>query len=108
MNGIDAVALATGNDWRALETGAHAWAARGSHYTSLTQWTRGEDGSLEGELEIPIKVGIVGGALQSNPTVAMNLRLLGVSSARELAEVMDAVSLAQNFSAIRALATEGI
>jgi hydroxymethylglutaryl-CoA reductase len=108
MNGIDAVALATGNDWRALETGAHAWAARGSHYTSLTQWTRGEDGSLEGELEIPIKVGIVGGALQSNPTVAMNLRLLGVSSARELAEVMGAVGLAQNFSAIRALATEGI
>lgn len=108
MNGIDAVALATGNDWRALETGAHAWAARGSHYTSLTQWTRGEDGSLEGELEIPIKVGIVGGALQSNPTAAMNLRLLGVSSARELAEVMGAVGLAQNFSAIRALATQGI
>jgi hydroxymethylglutaryl-CoA reductase len=108
MNGIDAVALATGNDWRAIETGAHAWAARGSHYTSLTQWTRGEDGSLEGELEIPLKVGIVGGALQSNPTAAMNLRLLGVSSARELAEVMGAVGLAQNFSAIRALVTEGI
>jgi hydroxymethylglutaryl-CoA reductase len=108
MNGIDAVVLATGNDWRAIETGAHAWAARGSHYTSLTQWTRGEDGSLEGELEIPIKVGIVGGALQSNPTAAMNIRLLGVSSARELAEVMGAVGLAQNFSAIRALVTEGI
>ena len=108
MNGIDVVALATGNDWRAIETGAHAWAARGSHYTSLTQWTRGEDGSLEGELEIPLKVGIVGGALQSNPTAAMNLRLLGVSSARELAEVMGAVGLAQNFSAIRALVTEGI
>ncbi len=108
MNGIDAVALATGNDWRAIEAGAHAWAARGSHYASLTQWTRGEDGSLVGQLEIPLKVGIVGGPLQSNPTVGMNLRLLGVSSARELAEVMGAVGLAQNFSAIRALVTEGI
>jgi len=108
MNGIDAVALATGNDWRAIETGAHAWAARGSHYTSLTQWTQGEDGSLVGQLEIPIKVGIVGAPLQSNPTAGMNLRLLGVSSARELAEVMGAVGLAQNFSAIRALVTEGI
>jgi len=108
MNGIDAVALATGNDWRAIEAGAHAWAARGSHYASLTQWTRGDDGSLVGQLEIPLKVGIVGGPLQSNPTVGMNLRLLGVSSARELAEVMGAVGLAQNFSAIRALVTEGI
>ena len=108
MNGIDAVALATGNDWRAIEAGAHAWAARGSHYASLTQWTRGDDGSLVGQLEIPIKVGIVGGPLQSNPTVGMNLRLLGVKSARELAEVMGAVGLAQNFSAIKALVTEGI
>jgi len=108
MNGIDALALATGNDWRAIEAGAHAWAARGSHYASLTQWTRGDDGSLVGQLEIPIKVGIVGGPLQSNPTVGMNLRLLGVKSARELAEVMGAVGLAQNFSAIKALVTEGI
>jgi len=108
MNGIDAVALATGNDWRAIEAGAHAWAARGSHYASLTQWTRADDGALHGQLEIPIKVGIVGGPLQSNPTVGMNLRLLGVKSARELAEVMGAVGLAQNFSAIRALVTEGI
>jgi len=108
MNGIDAVALATGNDWRAIETGAHAWAARGSHYTSLSQWARGEDGSLLGQLEIPIKVGIVGGPLQPNPTVGMNLRLLGVSSARELAEVIGAVGLAKNFSAIRALVTESI
>lgn len=108
MNGIDAVALATGNDWRAIEAGAHAWAARGSHYASLTQWTRDADGALKGTLEIPIKVGIVGGPLQSNPTVGMNLRLLGVESARELAEVMGAVGLAQNFSAVRALVTEGI
>ncbi|MEM1080656.1 MAG: hydroxymethylglutaryl-CoA reductase, degradative, partial [Pseudomonadota bacterium] len=108
MNGIDAVALATGNDWRAIESGAHAWAARGSHYTSLTQWTQDQDGALKGTLEMPLKVGTVGGPLQSNPTVGMNLRMLGVESARELAEVMGAVGLAQNFSAIRALATEGI
>ena len=108
MNGIDAVALATGNDWRAIEAGAHAWAARGSHYASLTQWTQNPNGALKGTLEIPIKVGIVGGPLQSNPTVGMNLRLLGVESARELAEVMGAVGLAQNFSAVRALVTEGI
>jgi hydroxymethylglutaryl-CoA reductase len=108
MNGIDAVALATGNDWRAVEAGAHAYAARGSRYTSLSKWRRDADGSLVGEIELPLKVGIVGGSLQSNPTVALNLRLLGVESARELAEVMAAVGLAQNFAALRALATEGI
>ncbi len=108
MNGIDAVALATGNDWRAVEASAHAYAARGSHYTSLTRWRSDEEGALVGEIEIPLKVGIVGGSLQSNPTVALNLRLLGVRSARELAEVMGAVGLAQNFAALRALATEGI
>jgi hydroxymethylglutaryl-CoA reductase len=108
MNGIDAVALATGNDWRAVEAGAHAYAARGSHYTSLTRWYKDDEGSLVGEIEIPLKVGIVGGSLESNPTVALNLRLLQVKSARELAEVMGAVGLAQNFAALRALATEGI
>ncbi|RFF28783.1 MULTISPECIES: hydroxymethylglutaryl-CoA reductase, degradative [unclassified Wenzhouxiangella] len=108
MNGIDAVALATGNDWRAIESGAHAFAARGGRYASLTQWFKDENGDLIGELEIPIKVGTVGGPLQTNPTVALNMRLLGVESARELAEVMGAVGLAQNFSAIRALVTEGI
>jgi hydroxymethylglutaryl-CoA reductase len=108
MNGIDAVALATGNDWRAVEAGAHAYAARGSHYTSLTRWSKDDEGSLVGEIEIPLKVGIVGGSLESNPTVALNLRLLQVKSARELAEVMGAVGLAQNFAALRALATEGI
>jgi len=108
MNGIDAVALATGNDWRAIEAGAHSYAARGSHYTSLTQWTQGPAGELLGSLEIPLKVGIVGGPLQSNPTVGMNLRMIGVATARELAEVMGAVGLAQNFSAVRALVTEGI
>jgi hydroxymethylglutaryl-CoA reductase len=108
MNGIDAVALATGNDWRAVEAGAHAYAARGTHYTSLSRWTTADNGSLTGEIELPLRVGIVGGPLQSNPSVAMNLRLAKVESSRELAEVMAAVGLAQNFSALRALATEGI
>lgn len=108
MNGIDAVALATGNDWRAIEAGAHAYAARHGRYTSLSQWWKDEDGNLRGRLELPLKVGIVGGPLESNPAVAMNLRLLGVKTASELAEVMAAVGLAQNFAALRALATEGI
>ncbi|MFK7954969.1 MAG: hydroxymethylglutaryl-CoA reductase, degradative [Lysobacterales bacterium] len=108
MNGIDAVALATGNDWRAIEAGAHAYAARAGRYTALTQWRKTDEGDLEGIIEVPIKVGIVGGPLQSNPTVALNLRLLGVTSAVELAQVMGAVGLAQNFSALKALATEGI
>lgn len=108
MNGIDAVALATGNDWRAIEAGAHAFAARGGRYTALTQWHKAENGDLVGQLEVPIKVGTVGGPLQTNPTVALNLRMLKVDSARELAEVMGAVGLAQTFSALRALVTEGI
>ena len=108
MNGVDAVALATGNDWRAIEAAAHAYAARGGRYTSLTRWYKGPKGELVGELDIPMKVGTVGGPLQSNATVALNLRLLGVKTARELAEVMGAVGLAQNFSALRALVTEGI
>lgn len=108
MNGIDAVALATGNDWRAIEAGAHAYAARGGRYTSLSRWWSDAEGNLRGSIELPMKVGIVGGPLESNPGVAMNLRLLGVKSAQELAEVMAAVGLAQNFSALRALATEGI
>ncbi len=108
MNGVDAVALATGNDWRAIEAGAHAYAARSGRYTSLTRWYKGDNGELVGEIEIPMKVGTVGGPLQSNPTVALNHRLLGAKSARELAMVMGTVGLAQNLSAIRALATEGI
>lgn len=108
MNGVDAVALATGNDWRAIEAAAHAYAARSGRYTSLTRWYTGDAGELVGEIEIPMKVGIVGGPLQSNPTVALNHRLLGVESGRELAEVMAAVGLAQNFSALRALTTDGI
>jgi len=108
MNGIDAVALATGNDWRAIEAGAHAYAARLGRYGSLSQWWQDQDGNLHGRIELPLKVGIVGGPLESNPGVEMNLRILGVKSARELAEVMAAVGLAQNFAALRALATEGI
>jgi len=108
MNGIDAVALATGNDWRAVEAGAHAYAARGIRYTSLSRWYKDDDGALVGEIELPIRVGIVGGPLQSNPSVNMNLRLAQVESSRELAEMMAAVGLAQNFAALRALATEGI
>ncbi len=108
MNGVDAVALATGNDWRALEAAAHAYAARGEHYTSLTRWYKDDQGNLVGNIEMPMKVGTVGGNLQSNATVALNLRLLDVASARELAEIMGAVGLAQNFSALRALVTDGI
>lgn len=108
MNGIDAVALATGNDWRAIEAGAHAYAARHGRYSSLTRWWSDDQGNLRGQIELPMKVGIVGGPLESNPGVAMNMRILGVKRARELAEVMAVVGLAQNFSALRALATEGI
>ncbi|WP_428099073.1 hydroxymethylglutaryl-CoA reductase, degradative [Candidatus Rariloculus sp.] len=108
MNGIDPLAIATGNDWRAIEAGAHAYACRSGRYTSLTDWRTDDEGNLCGSIEIPIKVGIVGAPLESNPTVALNLRLLSVESATELAEVMAAVGLAQNFAAIRALATEGI
>ena len=108
MNGIDPLALATGNDWRAIEAGAHAYAARSGRYSSLTRWWADDAGALCGSIEIPIKVGVVGGPLESNPTVALNLRMLGAESATELAAVMAAVGLAQNFAAIRALATEGI
>ena len=108
MNGVDAVALATGNDWRAIEAAAHAYAARGGQYSALTRWFKDDEGNLVGELELPMKVGTVGGPLQSNPTVAINHRMVGVESARELAELMGAVGLAQNFSALRALVTDGI
>jgi len=108
MNGVDAVALATGNDWRAIEAGAHAYAARDGRYTALSRWWKDEYGNLRGSLVMPLKVGIVGGPLESNPSVAVNLRLIGVKSATELAEVMAAVGLAQNYAALKALATEGI
>jgi hydroxymethylglutaryl-CoA reductase len=108
MNGIDAVVIATGNDWRAVEAGAHAYAARSGRYTSLSRWGRGDDGSLEGWLELPMAVGIVGGATRVHPAAKAALQLMAVTSARQLAEIIVAVGLAQNLAALRALATEGI
>ncbi|MDX1481554.1 MAG: hydroxymethylglutaryl-CoA reductase, degradative [Woeseiaceae bacterium] len=108
MNGIDAVAIATGNDWRAIEAGAHAWAAQSGRYRSLTDWSIAESGDLAGRITLPLKVGIVGGSLEANPAVRLALDMLGVGSARELASIMAAVGLAQNFAALRALVTHGI
>ncbi|MBZ0308864.1 MAG: 3-hydroxy-3-methylglutaryl-CoA reductase, partial [Anaerolineae bacterium] len=108
MNGIDAVAIATGNDWRAVEAGAHTYVCRDGRYTSMTQWWQDEEGNLRGSIQLPMAVGIVGGATKSHPTARVALKILGVQSAKELAEVMVCVGLAQNFAAIRALATEGI
>jgi hydroxymethylglutaryl-CoA reductase len=108
MNGVDAVVIATGNDWRAVEAGAHAYAARGGRYTSLSTWGRDTDGNLVGSLEMPLALGIVGGATKVHPTARAALKLMGVSTARELAEIVVSVGLAQNLAALRALATEGI
>lgn len=108
MNGIDPVVVATGNDWRAIEAGAHAWAARSGHYTSLTTWERAKDGRLVGTLEMPMALGLVGGATKTHPLAQLSLRILKVGSAQELAEVAVTVGLAQNMAALRALATEGI
>ncbi len=108
MNGVDAVVLATGNDWRAIEAGAHAYAARSGRYTSLSSWGKDKDGNLVGALEMPLAVGIVGGATKVHPTAQAALKLMRVSNARELAEIIVSVGLAQNLAALRALATEGI
>ncbi|WP_439595496.1 hydroxymethylglutaryl-CoA reductase, degradative [Falsiroseomonas sp.] len=108
MNGVSAVVLATGNDTRAVEAGAHAYAARDGRYTSLTTWEVTADGSLAGMLEMPLPVGLVGGATKIHPTAQACLKILGVSSAAELARIIAAVGLAQNFGAIKALATVGI
>jgi hydroxymethylglutaryl-CoA reductase len=108
MNGVDAVVIATGNDWRAVEAGAHAYAARGGRYTSLSVWRKDADGSLVGELEMPMAVGIVGGATRVHPGAQVALKILGVQHAHELAEIVVSAGLAQNLAAIRALATEGI
>jgi hydroxymethylglutaryl-CoA reductase len=108
MNGIDAVLIATGNDWRAVEAGAHAYAARNGQYTSLSNWWVNQEGDLEGELEMPLAVGIIGGATRVHPSAKANLKMLGVGSAREFAEIVVSVGLAQNLAALRALATEGI
>jgi hydroxymethylglutaryl-CoA reductase len=108
MNGIDPVLIATGNDWRAIEAGAHAYAARDGHYTSLSTWGMDNDGSLVGALEMPMAVGIVGGATKVNPAARAALKLMGVQSASQLAEIIVSVGLAQNLAALRALSTEGI
>ncbi len=108
MNGIDAVALATGNDWRSVEAGAHAYAVRDGAYRALTTWSTEANGDLHGVLTLPIKVGIVGGSQASNPMAAIGLELTDTHTATELAELMGAVGLAQNFAALRALVTEGI
>ena len=109
MNGVDAVVVATGNDWRAIEAGAHAYAAwKSTGYRSLSTWEKDANGDLVGTIEMPMAVGLVGGATAVHPTAKANVHLLGVKTAQELAEVIVSVGLAQNFAALRALATEGI
>ena len=108
MNGVDAVVIATGNDWRAIEAGAHAYAARSGTYTSLSTWGKDAVGHLVGTLEMPMALGIVGGATKVHPAARAALKLMGVQTASELAEIVVAVGLAQNMAALRALATEGI
>jgi hydroxymethylglutaryl-CoA reductase len=108
MNGVDSVVIATGNDWRAIEAGAHAYAARSGRYTSLSTWGKDKDGNLVGTLEMPMAVGIVGGATKVHPAAQAAVKIMGVKTASELAEIIVSVGLAQNLAALRALATEGI
>ena len=108
MNGVDAVVLATGNDWRAIEAGAHAYAARTGQYTSLSTWGKDAEGNLVGTLEMPMAVGIIGGATKVHPAAKAAIQLMGIKTASELAEIIVSVGLAQNMAALRALATEGI
>ena len=108
MNGVDAVVIATGNDWRAVEAGAHAYAARSGRYTSLSTWGQDAEGNLVGTLEMPMAVGIIGGATRVHPTAKAALKLMGVQTANQLGEIIVSVGLAQNLAALRALATEGI
>jgi hydroxymethylglutaryl-CoA reductase len=108
MNGIDPLVIATGNDWRAIEAGAHAWAARSGRYTSLSHWELTASGDLTGTMEMPMALGLVGGATKTHPAAQAALKLLDVKSAQELAQVAVALGLAQNLAALRALATEGI
>ncbi len=108
MNGIDPIIVATGNDWRAVEAGAHAWACRSGRYTSLSTWEKDIDGALVGTIEMPMPVGLVGGATKSHPLAQVALKMMRVKTAQELGEIAVAVGLAQNLGALRALATEGI
>lgn len=108
MNGIDPVVIATGNDWRAVEAGAHAYASRNGSYSSMTDWHVDENGDLFGEITLPMAVGTVGGATKVHPTAQVAMKILDVDSAEELAQIMVAVGLAQNLAAIKALSTTGI
>lgn len=109
MNGIDAVVIATGNDWRAIEAGAHAYAVKDGQYRSLTKWkVNYEDESLEGSIEIPLQVATVGGTLSSHPTAKLALKMLNITSAKDLSNIIASVGLIQNFAAMRALVSEGI
>jgi hydroxymethylglutaryl-CoA reductase len=108
MNGIIAVVLATGNDHRAIEAGAHAYAAINGRYTSLSKWEKTENGNLKGTIELPMAVGLIGGTVRTHPIAKISLKILNVKTANELSEVLAAVGLAQNLAALRALAHEGI
>jgi hydroxymethylglutaryl-CoA reductase len=108
MNGIIAVVLATGNDHRAIEAGAHAYAALNGPYTSISKWTKTDKGDLQGSIELPMAVGLIGGAVKTHPIAKIATKILGVKSASEFGEVLAAVGLAQNLAALRALASEGI
>lgn len=108
MNGIDPVVVATGNDWRGMEAGVHSFCSRNGRYTSLTRWEKNANGDLTGSIEIPAPVGLIGGATKIHPGAQACVKILGVKTAAELAQVMAAVGLAQNFAAMRALATDGI
>ena len=108
MNGVDPVVIATGNDWRAIEAGAHAYAARNGRYEPLCTWRRGDDGALVGQMEIPLALGTVGGTLRVHDGARFGLRVAGVDSAQELAMLAACVGVASNFAALRALATDGI
>jgi hydroxymethylglutaryl-CoA reductase len=108
MNGIDPIIVATGNDWRAIEAGAHAWACRSGRYAPLSTWEKDIEGALVGTIEMPMPVGLVGGATKTHPLAQLALKIMKVETAQELGEVAAAVGLAQNLGALRALATEGI
>ncbi|MFD2630459.1 hydroxymethylglutaryl-CoA reductase, degradative [Oceanobacillus kapialis] len=108
MNGIDPIVIATGNDWRAVEAGAHAYAARTGQYSSMTTWSTDNEGNLVGELELPMSIGTVGGAIRVHPIAKVAHSILNVESAKELAQVIVAVGLAQNLGALKALVTDGI
>jgi len=108
LNGIIAVIMATCNDHRAIEAGAHAYAVKNGHYTSLSTWEKNENGDLVGSIELPMAVGLIGGAVKTHPIAKIAVKILGVKTANEFGEVLASVGLAQNLGALRALAHEGI